>query len=649
MRARVERGRIVVVMEQHEAEDVRLIANMTAAIGSFNPKDHGERVVSCALSITNFKKLKRFGCKLDQDAHTLDVVNKLRGELALYERESLQGNEAKAGHGFGPIYNFKVPPFEHQHTGYHFLHSMQTPALFGDCGVGKTFQVATFADSLICTGTKIVFLVVCPVNLIQHVWLDDIEKFTRLSAVGLREPTVPRILAQDWDKGADRTDSAARKKALGRARRRHKKLVDERFDQDVDMYIVNLEQLRTDAKEKKVRDLLKRKRKDGFEVGLIIDESSRIKTRTSRAYKTLKRLRGLCSRCIIMTGTPSPNGILDLWAQFSILDDGLTLQPSFIDYRQDTCYEKPIYGAKYVDKSGTTRIPVKWEPTPEKAKDVYEWIRPRTVRFKLEDCIDLPPHQFIRRDVELNKEQTTAYSDMETMLFTELENEPVTATVAASKLMKLREITGGFLITDKRKEVPLGKSSPKMLELDQLLEQSVALQLGDDGPPNKALIWANYQWECKTLVQRYKKYGARGLFGGISSSAKDRAIREFKDNPRCQILICHPASAGHGLTLTEANYAFYYSLSYNFEEFYQSFRRMTRPGQKRRMTYYFLVVPDSIDEDLIEAIQNKKNLSDLITDGHFSRERFLDRRVKANNQFEISWEVPHENSPKGGG
>jgi SNF2 family DNA or RNA helicase len=264
------------------------------------------------------------------------------------------------------------------------------------------------------------------------------------------------------------------------------------------------------------------------------------------------------------------------------------------------------------------------------------------IRFRTEDCIDLPPRRFILRHVEMNAEQMSVYEDMENMLFAEFEGQPITARVAAVKLLKLREVTGGFIITDQGKEVPLGKDSPKMVELDDLLEQSIADKLGDSGPPSKAIVWAQYQWECKTLIKRYeRRYGAKGLFGGISSGAKDAAIRAFKTDPRCRLLVCHPGSAGHGLTLIEANYIFYYSMSYNFEEFYQSYRRTARQGQTRGMTYYFLVIPDTIDEDLLEAIREKKNLSDLITDGKFSREDLIGKRGDHPANLNLNWEMPN--------
>jgi len=684
MKARIEKGRIRVEfaddlaaaravalergLSEYEAQTevdaalLQLQTRISSLIGSAkvvesdDPTELADGEMSCALSVTNFRKLKSLGCGLVKDVRTIETIERLKKELEVYEAASARAALVKTGRvtleQYG--YAFKQPPFKHQVVGFLFLHALDEPALFGDCGTGKTYMVACFVDSLKKMGRKVALLVVCPVNLIKHVWMEDVEKFTDLTAVGLRESKAREILASDFDEKGDpddrlaraalraerRKDPAAAKRAKLRATKRHNKLLDERFAQSADVYIINPENLRSDDKEKRVISLCKRLKKEGYEIVLAIDESSKLKSRTSRTYASLKKIRAYCDRCIIMTGTPSPNGIQDLWAQFSVLDGGKTLQPNFVDYRYDTCQEVVLRGVTWQDKVGGTHNVTKWRPKPGVAMQVHRTLEPRTIRFKTEDCIDLPPRRFIIRDVEMTAEQAEVYAAMEEMLFVEFEGEPVTAKVAASKMMKLREITGGFIINDAGVEKPIGKETPKMEELDLLLEQSIADKLGDSGMPNKAIVWAQYQWECKTLVQRYqKRYGARGLFGGISDRAKDEAISRFKRDPNCRLLVCHPASVGHGLTLVSANFVFYYSLSHNFEEFYQSYRRNSRPGQKRVMTYYFLICPDTIDEEMLDAIRSKKNLSDLVTDGRISREDILgqrkERRATRGGQLDL--------------
>lgn len=652
MKAAVIRGRIRVFLDAIE-EDIWLPQKeeIFRQIGSANEvknkeKKIEEKQISIALSVQNFQKLKGMGCKLSTDEHTKSTIQTMRVDWDLYTRESEAVKAAKEGIQFCKDYTFKMKPYDHQLVGFQFLHSMDRPALFGDCGTGKTFMVLTYAESLM-QKEKWCFLVICPVNLIKHIWIKDGGKFTDLELLGLRSETVAQVLVRDFDKDVDRKDPEEKKKARRRANLRHGKVLKELFDNDADIYALNPANLRTDPKEKRVKDLMKRKIKEGYKWCLVIDESSMLKSRTSRTYKALKRLRALAESCIIMTGTPSPNGMLDLWAQFSLLDGGSTLQPSFSDYRLDTHELKPLWGCTYKNRKGEKQQVETWRPKRGAVNEVYTTISKRMIRFRTDDCIDLPPSRTLVRYVGMNKEQTDAYEDMETMLYTELEGEPVTAKIAVGKIIKLREITGGFLRTDQGKDVQLGKKIPKLLEMDELLEQSIADKMGDEGRPSKAIIWANYRWECKTLIERYeKKYRARGLFGGVTVNAKDKAIGEFENDPRARLLVCHPASVGHGMNFTAANYAFYYSLSHNFEETYQSYRRTLRPGQDRPMTYYFLVTQDTIDEELLAANKGKKDLSDLITDGKFDRNSFLNHRKESRNaEFDFSWSVGNEAAP----
>lgn len=699
MKARIEKGRIRIALDddvahlraealasgldERDAENTAqtglqaLQERICLAIGSAKIVESTERTgaapsdeMSCALSVMNFRKLKAMGCGLAADTRTREIVERMRLDLVAYDEQSRRGDAVKSGKVAVTAFNyaFKHTPFKHQVNGFLFLHAFPEPALFGDCGTGKTFIVSCFADSMVKMGKSLVLLVVCPVNLISHVWLEDVAKFTDLTAVGLREEKPRGFLAEDFDEKGDppatdragiqarsalrasrRTDPLSLKRARLRATKRHNQLLDARFEQDANVYIINPENLRNDVKEKRVIALCKRLLKEGKQIMLVIDESSKLKSRTSRTYMSLKKIRAHCERCVIMTGTPSPNGIQDLWSQFSVLDGGRTLQPNFVDYRHDTCREVVLKGVTWQDKSGATHNATKWNPKPGMAMQVYRTIEPRTIRFRTEDCIDLPPRRFIIRDVEMAPEQLAVYEGMEDMLFVEFEGAPVTARVAAAKMIKLREVTGGFVIDDNKVERAIGKDTPKMVELDLLLEQCIADKLGDTGPPSKAIIWAQYQWECKTLVQRYRKYGARGLFGGISSSSKDDTIRRFKSDPDCRLIVCHPASVGHGLTLTSANHVFYYSLSHNFEEFYQSYRRNSRPGQLRAMTYWFLVCPGTIDEELIDAIRAKKNLSDIVTDGRLSREDILgqreERRGAHDRQISLDWDMPEAPLP----
>ena len=162
------------------------------AIGSANSQEGYPPRVRCGLSVVNIRKLRDMFPDMQVDMKhetTKTLLWNLREAQDIYEIESKLGDQAKKGKRFGPPYEFKLPPFEHQKLGWSFLHAMTNPALLGDCGVGKTFIAGTWADSLVKAKASLMFLVLCPVSIIKHAWMADLAKFTDLKATRLHEPS----------------------------------------------------------------------------------------------------------------------------------------------------------------------------------------------------------------------------------------------------------------------------------------------------------------------------------------------------------------------------------------------------------------------------------------------------------------------------
>ena len=542
---------------------------IAALIGSAHIDESDPSVMTCRASINNIRRIKRVvpDAKASTDENTKEAI----AHFLAMENDWKQGNgrlaSAKSGEAFGPSdYEFSFEPYNHQVLGYHWMHADRQTAIFGDCGIGKTAIAASFLDSLKQMGQigpECPALVVCPIGIIKHAWIADLKKFTHnIKFISVYEPS-------------------GYKTAFKRM---------ERLETPCDVYITSFSLLQI---------MEKQLRKKRFKI-IIVDESTKIKNPQCKTYRSLREIAWKSEYRYVMSGTPSPNGPLDLWSQFFFLDKGMTLEPSIVDFRHE--HFKHII----VNTQGAGF----WVPRSGCAKSIYDMVKRRSVRFKASECLDLPEKTFQIREVSMTGKQHKAYVDMAENMFTELEGgETSTARIPLSKLMKLREITGGFVITDSGDATPIGKN-PKIDELDGLLEQ--ALASGD----HKAIVWIQYQWEARTLLARYKKgYRAVGLYGEIPQRQKDKNITSFMDDPRCKLLIAHPLSAGHGLTLTVASYCVYYSLSHNFEEFYQSSKRIHRSGQKKPCFYYFLVAMDSIDETLVTCIQDKKNMQDLLIDG----------------------------------
>ena len=540
------------------------MASLLGIIGTMKVDEGDPTLGRCRASVQNLQRIKRVvrGVKLSNDAPTKFAIQNMmaeRDEIACSSRELL----AAVKNEFPVVpYKFKVKPYKHQIFAFNAMHAGKNIAIFGDCGVGKTAIAAWFIESLyklkeLCARDNV--LVICPINIITHAWMEDVEKFTGLKVVSLYEPS-----------------SYKRKEKIAA-----------RFKQKADIYITSFSQLRLREKE------LRNKK---FKL-IVVDESSKIKNARSRVFRSLLQVSWKAEWKFIMSGTPAPNGAIDLWSQFFFLDGGLTLEPSIVDFRN----------AHYMSWQMGGRIPI-WSPKTGSAARVGKIIASRSITMRAKDCLDLPKRSRIARRVEQTAEERRIYEEMAQNLVVELDTgEMSTARIALSKIMKLREITGGFIMDDDGQPHQIGESS-KMQALDGLVES--IMESGE----HKALIWIQYRWEADTALKMLKKkYGAAVFYGGLSQKVKDNSIKAFRTDPKARILICHPASIAHGITLNEAQYTIYYSLSHDYEHYYQSSRRNYRAGQDKPVFEYHLVTPATIDESLLICLQGKHNFEEEMT------------------------------------
>lgn len=556
-----------------QADSVADVATLMRRIGTLAVDDKDPKRVRCRTSIQNLQRIKQTikGVKLSNDAPTRFAIQNLK---VLHEDRQDSNREIKSilGARIPTVpYRFKLEPYAHQIFGFNVMHAGKNVAIFGDCGIGKTAIAAWFVESLRKLkqiNARDNVLVVCPINIIRQAWLKDVEKFTDLKAVSLYEPS----------------------------NYKRKEKIANRLKTKADIYIASFSQLRLITKELRAKK---------FKV-IIVDESSKIKNPRSQVFRSLLQVAWKAEWKFIMSGTPSPNGPIDLWSQFFFLDGGLTLEPALVDFR---------YIHYYSFSMGRATI---WRPKDNAPHMVGKLISPRSIKIKASECLDLPEHTRIIRDVFMSQQAQDIYDQMSQDLFVELEDgDMATARIALSKIMKLREITGGFIISDNGDEVEI-KPNAKLNALDELLNE--IMQSGD----HKALIWIQYKWEARRLAKMLqKKYGARILNSQVSAAKKDSRIDRFREDPERRILICHPQSVAHGLTLNEAQYSVYYSLSHNFEEYYQSSRRNYRAGQTKPVFEYHLIASDTVDQSIFTCLQAKQNVQEAIVEKSLSLKALL--------------------------
>lgn len=342
--------------------------------------------------------------------------------------------------------------------------------------------------------------------------------------------------------------------------------------------LINYESFRTKAK------LLE---EAGFDM-VIADESSKVKTFNSGVTKTLIKFTDNIPKVYLLSGTPAPNTRLEYWSQIRMMDVSL-LGASFYQFR-----------SKYFQGSGYNGFT--FTEKPQKAGELTRLIASVSTVVRKEDVLDLPDRTDMVRYVDLSIKESQVYKEMSKKMIVEIEDNDISASNAAVKLMKLRQITAGFLIGEEG-TTTFGNS--KLKALINLLNE-----IGD----NQVIIWTQFKHEAVMIqneIQSALDQQAGICNGTVSQSLKDQTIKAFKNN-KIPFLIGHPKSIGHGVTLTNCSYAIYYSLSYSSEEYIQSKDRIYRKGQNNACSYYHMIGSKTIDEVIYKALINKTDVSEAV-------------------------------------
>lgn len=481
-----------------------------------------------------------------------------------------------------PPLPFKVPPRGlYQHKGVLFLLNIKSAALFADCGLGKTYMVLVSTEIQIKSGAikRGKTLIAGKLMTFETGWIEDAAKFTDLKIVMLWLPA----------------GTYKRTEKL-------KKLLDE----DADIYLINHEGLPVLEEELVKKEFDK----------VVLDESTILqgfhgeRAQTGKIGKSLLRISEKAEWRVIMSGTPASNGIEPLWGQFYFLDpDGFLLEPSFNDFRA-TYFDQVYIGTK--ERSPALpgmkpKSPIemkKWVQLKESAAKVASIINPCVFRAELREHLkDLPPLTNIVRKVPMDKTQELHYEEMRTSLSTILNDEFISVDQKVHAILKLRQITGGFLIDQEQKIQPL-KTNPKLEALDEILCEEIDRS-------KKVIIYAEYVYEIEEIVRRYKNHGIVSVYGGNGGDTNLANVKAFIQDPSIRLAVLHPKSAAHGINFIHCHYMVFYSLSYSAENNYQCVKRIERGGQKNAMFVYYLLAKRqyakslSIDENIYQIVVQK--------------------------------------------
>ncbi len=438
-------------------------------------------------------------------------------------------------------------------------------ALFHDPGLGKTRTCLEVFRHYRLTDPGLRLLVVCPLSLVNSAWGEDIKRFTDFIYASFKEMSsnVPDIVVINYEA-----------------------LISKRY----------------------ITGILKLIRKHDFMC--VLDESSRLKSNKSKTTETLLAIAERFQYRLIASGTPMPNSELELWGQISFIQPEV-LHPSFYAFRNTYFHLERSGKVMHMngqrltsaDMRGLMRSGWHYAITKENRRQLMEVIRPFTHWVRKEDALDLPEKVDQIREVFLNDKEQKAYDEMEEYLVTEIEGEEITAQVALTKLMKLRQATSGFFYNKDGDSVEIGNST-KLKELEEILEE-----LGSQ----PVIIWVQFRHEVEAIENLLsEKYGAdqvTTLYAGTKD--KDASINRFKNN-QVRYLIAHPKSAAHGLTFVNCSVMVFYSLDYSFETHTQARDRIHRIGQKKSCLYIYIMAQGTIDEVLLRVLQRKQSLQEAV-------------------------------------
>jgi len=425
-------------------------------------------------------------------------------------------------------------------------------ALFLDMGLGKTVITLTAVNDLVFNRFLVSrCLVIAPKKVAEDTWTREQAKWDHLGLLRIQS-------------------------VLGTKEKRIKAL-----NSPGNIFVINREN---------VPWLVDYYRNDWPFDMVVIDESSSFKSHQSKRFKALKNIRRHIRRLVELTGTPSPNGLTDLWAQIYLLDGGARLGRTLTEYRNN--YFSPSA------RSATTIF--SYEPRPGADGKIQELIRDICVSLSAKDYLELPERIDNVRYVKLDARAQKAYRELERERILELPEGILDAGSAAVLSGKLLQLANGAVY--RTEELIQGDKATERKEVAEIHDNKLEgfLELLEELNGRNVLVFYNFQHDLARI---------RRLLG------KSRlAVRELKtpadiadwNAGKINVLLAHPASVAYGLNLQEGGSdVVWFGLNWNLELYQQANARLHRQGQKHTVYIHHLLAAGTVDEDVMAALQRK--------------------------------------------
>jgi SNF2 family DNA or RNA helicase len=440
-------------------------------------------------------------------------------------------------------------PHDYQQYASDFIETHPASAILLSCGLGKTIITLTAVQNLLFDSFLVrKVLVIAPLRVARDTWPDEIGK---------------------WDHLGDLISSVA----VGSTAERITAL-----ERKADLYIINRENVQWLIEESTLP----------FDFDMVvIDELSSFKNHRSKRFRALMKRRPVISRIVGLTGTPASNGLIDLWAQFKLLDKGVRLGRFIGAYRD--AYFSPD------KRSG--QIVFSYKPSPGAEERIYRAIGDITISMKAQDHIRMPELVTNEYRVCLSDEERAVYEKLRKDLVLDASGGQVTAANAASLSGKLLQLANGAVYTDEGKTI--GIHDRKLDALEDLIEAA-------NGQSVLVAYW--FKHDLKRIVGRLEKLGLS--FSTLDSS---ESIREWNEG-NLPVGLIHPASAGHGLNLQSGgNCLIWFGLTWSLELYQQTVARLWRQGQRSEtVVVQHIITSGTIDERIMRALSGKAQTQDAL-------------------------------------
>lgn len=444
----------------------------------------------------------------------------------------------------------RFKPHDYQRYAIEFIENHPIAAILLDMGMGKT-AITLMAVEYLMYEMFVIYkvLVVCPLR-VTRTWKDEMEKWEQLR--GTRYSVVTGTAAQ-------------RKKAL---------------EADADIYIINRENV----------PWLVDKCDIPFQFDMIVvDELSSFKNHQTARHKAMMKVRPFIKRIVGLTGTPASQGLMDLFAEFKVLDMGARLGRFIGQYRLN--YFKP-------DKVNGP-IVYSYKLLPGAEERIYEKIQDITISMKAVDFLDMPELISNEYPVYLDEGEMQKYEEMKKDLILSTPEHEVTAANAASLVNKLSQMANGAVYTDDKNVITF--HDKKLDALEDVIESA-------NGKPLLVAYW--FKHDYTRIIERLQKIGVDYM-----KIDTEESITKW-NNGEIPVALIHPASAGHGLNLQQGgNTMVWFGITWSLELYQQCVCRLYRQGQNERtVTIIHLISKGTIDEKIMKALFEKDNTQSSLID-----------------------------------